>query len=398
MRLTNRVAAAVTAAAIMSVFAAAGAAQDILERPVPPSFVTDEAAVVNPDYGEKIAAILTELEEKTGTQFLVFIVGSIGGGDALETAVTLSNKWGLGQAGADNGILMLIAVQDRSFAISVGDGLEKTLPATFVDDVAARHFGPNFRRGDFGKGIYDAVVAIGKKLEAKYGVTLSSIPRPAAAAPAEDPKQPATEAPPAPVPGAESRQSQARRNPPAPPAQTSAPARHGTPSSFPHYAMSRRSTSRGIVGMIGAAIAALVGMVGVGALPLIILVVIVLAIRWGAREGGVNRQTQSPADDDSGFWGGRRRDNGWAGGFASGVFASGMRRRDDNDFGHSHISSSTSSSHSSSSSGSSGRSSGFGHFGGGGGGHSGGSSSSSSGGHFSGGGGGHSSGGSSGKW
>jgi uncharacterized protein len=80
-------------------------------------------------------------------------------------------KWGIGQKGQYNGVLLTVAVKDHKYRIEVGYGLESTLPDGLVGSLGRQYLVPNFRKGDFAAGIVAAVTEIAKTISGgKVGV------------------------------------------------------------------------------------------------------------------------------------------------------------------------------------------------------------------------------------
>ena len=89
--------------------------------------VVDNAEILKPATREKITAALKAHEQASGDQIAVLTVPTIGGESIEEYAVKVFENWKLGQKGKDNGVLMIVAPQDRKMRIEVGYGLEGTL-------------------------------------------------------------------------------------------------------------------------------------------------------------------------------------------------------------------------------------------------------------------------------
>ncbi len=89
--------------------------------------VNDFAAVMGAQTAA-LEALLIELEQKTGAQVAVVTLPSLDGGEPADFAVRLFERWGIGQVGQDNGLLILTAIEDRAVRIEVGYGLEPIIP------------------------------------------------------------------------------------------------------------------------------------------------------------------------------------------------------------------------------------------------------------------------------
>lgn len=146
-------------------------------KPAPPkTYVEDLAGIIDDKTERKLLGYLQELEQKTTAQFIVLTVPTTSGKPIERYAIDIAQAWGLGQKGKDNGILFVVAVRDRKYRFEVGYGLEGPLPDSFCGTVGRTHLVPNFKRGDYSKGVLDATAAILNKLEQHYNVELSGVP------------------------------------------------------------------------------------------------------------------------------------------------------------------------------------------------------------------------------
>jgi uncharacterized protein len=119
--------------------------------------VVDEAGIIDASTEAALVEKLAAFEAKSSDQIVVATIRSLGG-EALEPyANRLFRHWGLGQAGEDNGILLLVALDDRKMRIEVGYGLEGTLTDLHSKLIIENTMVPAFRAGDFSGGISGAV-------------------------------------------------------------------------------------------------------------------------------------------------------------------------------------------------------------------------------------------------
>ena len=119
--------------------------------------VVDQAGMIDAATRVLIEQKLAEFEKQGSDQIVVATVESLGG-EAIEPyANRLFREWGLGQAGENNGILLLIARDDRKMRIEVGYGLEGTLTDLHSKLIIENDLVPAFRAGDFAAGIDKAV-------------------------------------------------------------------------------------------------------------------------------------------------------------------------------------------------------------------------------------------------
>lgn len=119
--------------------------------------VVDNAGMIDPADESALVATLEAFEQKSSDQIVVATIESLGG-EAIEPyANRLFRQWGLGQAGENNGVLLLVARDDRRMRIEVGYGLEGTLTDLHSKLIIENTMVPAFRAGDFSGGITRAV-------------------------------------------------------------------------------------------------------------------------------------------------------------------------------------------------------------------------------------------------
>lgn len=119
--------------------------------------VVDRADMIDASTEAALTQRLEAFERKSSDQIVVATIDSLEG-EAIEPyANRLFRAWGLGQAGEDNGILLLVAKNDRRMRIEVGYGLEGTLTDLHSKLIIENTMVPAFRQGDFSGGISRAV-------------------------------------------------------------------------------------------------------------------------------------------------------------------------------------------------------------------------------------------------
>jgi uncharacterized protein len=127
--------------------------------------VVDDAEILKPATRERIAAQAKAHEDKSTDQIVVLTVPTLGGESVEEYANRVFAAWKLGQKGKDNGVLVVVAPQDRKMRIEVGYGLEGTLPDVAASRIIRNVMTPAFRAGNFDDGIAQGVAAIVAQLE-----------------------------------------------------------------------------------------------------------------------------------------------------------------------------------------------------------------------------------------
>ncbi|MBD3426754.1 MAG: YgcG family protein [Candidatus Omnitrophica bacterium] len=158
---------------LMVAFACAGLsrAQEV-QYPQPQGFVNDFANVMSPDARAQISALCAEIERKTSAEVVVVTVETTSPLTVEQYAVELFAKWGIGKAGEDNGLLILLAVRDRKVRIEVGYGLEGAVTDLQSKVIIQDLMIPAFRKGGYDLGISSGVVMIAKLVRDEYGVEL----------------------------------------------------------------------------------------------------------------------------------------------------------------------------------------------------------------------------------
>ncbi len=137
-----------------------GSAQPLLAAyPAPVGYVNDFADVIDTDTEAKLEQLLLDLERTTGAEVAVATIADAGGAEVEDYAVALFAEWGLGKAGKDNGLLILLAMAERAIQVEVGYGLEGDLPDALVGRVLDDYVIPSFQAGDFGAGLYQGAQA-----------------------------------------------------------------------------------------------------------------------------------------------------------------------------------------------------------------------------------------------
>lgn len=138
----------------------------------PVGFVNDRAGVLDGTTAARLEAFLDQLKNKTGAEFAVLVVRSTAPADPDDYKVRVFERWGLGRRGEDNGLLMLVALEERAVRFETGYGLEGVLPDGLESRIFRELMAPEFRKGDYSAGIVAGVLACAQRIAADKGVTL----------------------------------------------------------------------------------------------------------------------------------------------------------------------------------------------------------------------------------
>jgi uncharacterized protein len=147
--------------------------------PARAGYVTDNANVLTPEHRAALESVLTELDQKTSAQIAVVSVTSLDGRDVSEYAVDLFAKMKIGRKGKDNGVLFLVAPNERKMRIEVGYGLEGLLPDGRVGRILDENVLPYFKAGRLSDGTVSGALTVAQIIAQDAGVALSlNAPRP----------------------------------------------------------------------------------------------------------------------------------------------------------------------------------------------------------------------------
>lgn len=131
----------------------AGLAVRAADFPVLTGRVVDQANVLSAEARNALEPKLAELEAKSGIQFVVATVASLQGQEIEPYANELFRTWKLGEKATNNGVLLLVAPNERRVRIEVGYGLEGTLTDALSKVIIANAIAPRFKTGDFSGGV-----------------------------------------------------------------------------------------------------------------------------------------------------------------------------------------------------------------------------------------------------
>src|SRR4051794_19795682 len=139
------------------------------ELPALTGRVVDNAGIIDAGTKAALAQKLADFETKGSDQIVVATIPSLGGEEIEPYANRLFRFWKLGQAKENNGVLLLVAPNDRKMRIEVGYGLEGTLTDLHTKLIIENDMVPAFRAGDFSGGIAKAVDDMVMVLEGNPG-------------------------------------------------------------------------------------------------------------------------------------------------------------------------------------------------------------------------------------
>lgn len=131
--------------------------------PPPAGYVTDTAGVLG-KWSADTNRLCRDIARQTGAEVAVLTVRTTAPLDARQYAQQVFDRWKIGKKGKDDGVLVLLAVDDRKMWIATGYGVEGVLPDGKAGEIRDRIMLPLFRQKRYGEGIYVGVASIGNIL------------------------------------------------------------------------------------------------------------------------------------------------------------------------------------------------------------------------------------------
>ena len=115
-------------------------------------YITDKVGIFSETEKTDLTNKIEEIEKATSIEIAVLVVPTVDD-DINLAAVDVGNQWWVGKKGQNNGLVLLIAVDDRKWSIQVWYGLEWTIPDLVAKNIGEAHFPSNFRAGNYYQGI-----------------------------------------------------------------------------------------------------------------------------------------------------------------------------------------------------------------------------------------------------
>jgi uncharacterized protein len=129
--------------------------------------------MISPEAQAVMGAIAAEVKTKTGAEISVVTVRTTHGIDIEEYATALFTAWGIGQKDADNGLLVLVALDDKELWIKPGYGLEGAIPDAIAHEIYRDVLRPGFRAGQYDQALVTTVKMLAERIVAESGQTLA---------------------------------------------------------------------------------------------------------------------------------------------------------------------------------------------------------------------------------
>lgn len=142
----------------------------IADPPIPPltGRIVDLANLLPEAKRQSLTATIEDYDAKTTNEIVIVTLPSLEDYPIEDWGLALGRGWGIGKAGKNNGVLLIVAPKDRELRIEVGYGLEGDLPDAIAKRIIDETIVPYFKRGDMDGGIEAGVEAIIAAISGTY--------------------------------------------------------------------------------------------------------------------------------------------------------------------------------------------------------------------------------------
>jgi uncharacterized protein len=161
--------------AILALVAFAGAALAAPTFPRLTGRVVDQANLLSPEAEQALTDRLKALEDSTGRQMVVATIPDLQGYPIEDYGYQLGRAWGIGDAKRDDGVLLIVAPNDRRVRVEVGYGLEPVLTDSLSSVIIQTQIVPAFRRGDMEGGVLAGAAALADQLALPEGEARANV-------------------------------------------------------------------------------------------------------------------------------------------------------------------------------------------------------------------------------
>jgi uncharacterized protein len=132
-----------------------------VKLPDPMGYVSDHAKILDEEWRTRIRSVAQDLERKTGVEMVVVTVPTVKPfPSANEYATAIYEKWGIGSTQQEHGILLLLAVEERQAAMTLGRQMLPVITPAVMTQIGSEYLHPSVDVGHFGEGLYRTAVAL----------------------------------------------------------------------------------------------------------------------------------------------------------------------------------------------------------------------------------------------
>ncbi len=174
-RLTGILTACLSCLCLLAVWLLPVRAEE-LPDPTADFYVNDYAGIFTEQQRTELLEAARALDRETTAQLVVLTVKTTGGQEISEYALEVGRNWGIGSKDKDNGVLLVLATEDRTVYVSVGYGLEGALPDSKVGRLLDQYAMPSYRENNFADGTSRMFWALNNEIRTEYGVGTAAVP------------------------------------------------------------------------------------------------------------------------------------------------------------------------------------------------------------------------------
>lgn len=139
-------------------------------------YVNDEAGIFSSEQVSQLCAESEKLDEQTGAQIVVLTVDSTDGQEISDYSVEVGRDWGIGSGKENNGVLIVLSLEDRKVWIAVGYGLEGRLPDAKTGRLLDENAVPYYKEDKFAEGTIRLYYAVLNEVRQEYGLETLEMP------------------------------------------------------------------------------------------------------------------------------------------------------------------------------------------------------------------------------
>lgn len=172
----RRFGAGLLAAFWLALLSLVAAAADPVAVPRLEARVTDRTGTLDAASRQRLESLLEAVERDRGAQIAVLLLPTTQPETIEQFGIRLAEAWKIGHKGTDNGVIIIVAKNDRKMRIEVGYGLEGSIPDAIAKRIVAERMAPRFKQGDFAGGLIDAVAALEQAIGGPAGAAMPGTP------------------------------------------------------------------------------------------------------------------------------------------------------------------------------------------------------------------------------
>jgi len=139
--------------------------------------INDQAGILSTSEERNLENLLHETEKSTSAQVALLTIKSLQGENLEDYSLRVAEAWGLGQRDRDNGVLLLIALQEKKIRLEVGYGLESSLTDMKSGYIIRNIITAEFRRGNFYQGIAEGLGAVTQIISGEADISAAELER-----------------------------------------------------------------------------------------------------------------------------------------------------------------------------------------------------------------------------